>query len=93
MKQENKHIEFSKQLAIVVTVIFIASILFVFWVWYFEDRLGTQILEYIADPFKIVISGYFVKAGIENYQKIKTSNESVYDTSSEVRNIDKGEDP
>ncbi len=86
-----KRVEFSKKLAIIVTTLFVASIIFVFWVWYFEDRLGTQILEYIATPFGVVISGYFAKAGVENYQKVRTSN--IYDTSSEVRNIDRGDDP
>lgn len=86
-----KRVEFSKKLAIIVTTLFVASIIFVFWVWYFEDRLGTQILEYIATPFGVVISGYFAKAGVENYQKVRASN--IYDTSSEVRNIDRGDDP
>ena len=69
-KMKRKKIEFSKLLAMVVTCLFVASVIFVFYVWYREDRIGTEILGYVSTPFGVVISGYFAKAGVENYQKI-----------------------
>ena len=75
-----RNTEFSKILAIAVTVLFFASIIFVFAVWYFEDRLGTEILAYVAAPFGVVITGYFAKAGVENYSKINNSkSERLYE--------------
>jgi hypothetical protein len=75
-----RNTEFSKILAIAVTVLFFASIIFVFTVWYFEDRLGTEILTYVAAPFGVVITGYFAKAGVENYSKINNSkSEMLYE--------------
>lgn len=70
-----KNKEFSKVLAIAVTILFFVSIIFVFAVWFFEDRLGTEILAYVAAPFGIVITGYFAKAGVENYSKISQSKQ------------------
>lgn len=68
---KNSKQEFSKVLAIAVTILFFVSIIFVFAVWFFQDRLGTEILAYVAAPFGVVITGYFAKAGVENYTKIK----------------------
>ncbi|WP_341877579.1 hypothetical protein [Defluviitalea saccharophila] len=70
-----RNTEFSKILAIAVSILFFASIIFVFAVWYFEDRLGTEILAYVSAPFGVVITGYFAKAGVENYSKINHSRQ------------------
>lgn len=72
-----KKAEFSKVLAIIITMLFVASIIFVFAVWYFENRLGTEILSYVATPFGVVISGYFAKAGFENHGKINNAGKEI----------------
>ena len=71
----SKKREFSKTLAIIVTTLFVFSIIFVFGVWFFQDRVGTEILSYVATPFSVVITGYFAKAGVENFNKISHSKE------------------
>lgn len=76
-KELKQNMEFSKILAIIMTTLFIASIIFVFGVWFFQDRLGTEILGYVATPFGVVITGYFTKAGFENHSKITKSNETI----------------
>lgn len=75
MTKGHKKLEFSKALAIVVTVLFIVSVVFVFAVWFFQDRVGTEILGYVATPFGVVITGYFTKAGFENYKKIRLNED------------------
>lgn len=65
-----KKIEFSKILAMVVTILFVVSIIFSLIVWFLQDRLPTELLVYVAAPFGVVVSGYFAKAGVENYKKI-----------------------
>ena len=74
VKETKQNMEFSKILAIIMTLLFVASIIFVFGVWFFQDRLGTEILGYVATPFGVVITGYFTKAGFENHTKIAKSN-------------------
>lgn len=69
--------EFSKILALIITAIFVAAVGFVALVWAFSDKTpdqlqsGIDILGVVATPFGIVITGYFAKSGVENYQKIK----------------------
>lgn len=75
----SKKREFSKTLAIIVTMLFVCSVVFVFGVWFFQDRIGTEILSYVATPFGVVITGYFAKAGVENFNKISHSNKEEYE--------------
>lgn len=76
-----KKIEFSKVLAIVVTVLFTGVVLFLLAIWALTDKTpeqlqaGIDILGVVAAPFGIVVTGYFAKAGIENFQKIKNQKE------------------
>lgn len=69
--------EFSKVLAVVVTVLFAGSVLFLLAIWAISDKTpaqlqaGIDILAVVAAPFGIVVTGYYAKAGMENYQKIK----------------------
>lgn len=75
-KPKEDRIEFSKKLAILISSMFVTSIIFTYGVWYFQDRDATHILDYIATPFGVVITGYFAKAGVENYTRIRHSNYS-----------------
>jgi hypothetical protein len=74
MKQKIK-MEFSKFLAVIITMLFVFCILFSLAVWFKQNRIPGEILSYVAAPFSIVISGYFVKSGVENYKKITQSSE------------------
>ncbi len=72
-----KKIEFSKLLALIITALFVGSVCFVLFVWAVTGKtpeqlqVGTNILGIVAAPFGVVVTGYFTKAGVENFQKIK----------------------
>lgn len=72
-----KKLEFSKILALIVATLFVVTAIFVTAVWAFTNKkpdqlkVGIDILSVVATPFGVVITGYFAKAGVENYQKIK----------------------
>jgi len=68
--------EFSKKLAVSITVLFILTWVVAWVVWIITKDLPEQMLNFISVPFSIVITGYFAKAGVENYEKIKVSNEN-----------------
>ena len=63
-------IEFSKIIAIVMLVIFVLTF-FVAWFTYIaQDKVNTDLLNFISTPLMVIVTGYFVKAGTENYKKI-----------------------
>ena len=66
--------EYSKLLASFITMLFFVQVIFSNAVWLLQGVFPQEILETVAYPFSIVVSGYFVKAGVENIQKIKNSN-------------------
>lgn len=68
--------EFSKKLAISIFILFTSTwvILVIYWIST-GILLPKEILEFISIPFGLVITGYFTKAGVENYSKIKNSVE------------------
>lgn len=68
-----KRTEFSKKLAIAVSFLFFFVILFSLATWFFQDRTPIEILGYVATPFGVIVTGYFAKAGVENYSKISQS--------------------
>ena len=72
--------EFSKRLAIAVSCLYFFVILFSLIVWYIDNRIPSEILGSVGAPFGVVISGYFVKAGFENWKKIETDcrEEQIY---------------
>ena len=69
-RRKNKSIEFSKIIAIVMLIVFVLTFI-VAWVTYiFQDKISTELLSFISTPLMVVISGYYVKAGVENVNKI-----------------------
>jgi hypothetical protein len=72
-KAKNKR-EFSKGLAIMVSVAWLSSLIFSYLIWLFLDRFEPQLLMYTSVPFGTVVSTYLIKAGYENKQKIKQSS-------------------
>lgn len=79
--------EFSKILAVIVTAVFVAFAIIGIATFVLFDRVvPVELLTFVATPFGVVISGYFVKAGAENVSKIKlqsnvdsTNGEKKYD--------------
>jgi Kef-type K+ transport system membrane component KefB len=72
-----KKMEFSKLLAIIVTALFVCTVGFVTLIWAVTNKtpeqlqIGISILGVVAAPFGVIITGYFAKSGVENFQKIK----------------------
>lgn len=69
-RRKNKSIEFSKVIAIVMLIIFVLTFFVAWLVYIFQDKISTELLNFISTPLMVIISGYFAKAGVENYQKI-----------------------
>jgi hypothetical protein len=69
-KKLKSKIDFSKKLAIMITVIFALTWAIGWGMWLVRGTLPTEMLDYITMPFSVVITGYFAKAGVENYTKI-----------------------
>ena len=69
-RRKQKSIEFSKIIAIVMLIVFVLTFI-VAWVTYiFQDKISTELLSFITTPLMVIVTGYFAKAGVENYQKI-----------------------
>lgn len=66
--------EFSKWLAVITTIFFFGVITFSLAVWFFQNRVPSEILSTVAVPFSSVIAFYFLKSGYENGKKIDGSN-------------------
>lgn len=72
--QNPKKYEFSKVLAVSVTLLFFIVIVFALGMWAFTGRIiPGEILTAVAAPFGTVIAGYFIKSGWENRYKIQGS--------------------
>jgi uncharacterized membrane protein len=70
MAKKRKRIEFSKLLAMVITLLFVGCILFSLLTWYRQGRIPSEILGYVSTPLGVIVSGYYLKSGVENYRKI-----------------------
>ena len=73
VKASKRKIEFSKLLAIIITLVFVGTWAIGWACWFFTKTLPTELLDYITMPFSVVITGYFAKSGVENYTKIKNN--------------------
>ena len=69
-RRKNKSIEFSKVIAIVMLVVFVLTFFVAWFTYIFQDKVSTELLNFISIPLQTILSGYFIKAGVENYQKI-----------------------
>lgn len=70
-KSKKKKYEFSKVLAVLTTAFFFGVISLSLLVWFFQDRMPSEILSTVSIPFSSVTAFYFVKAGYENGKKIE----------------------
>ena len=74
MKMEKKHFEFSKIIVRRTLLIFLSHILLTIGVTFFRPESAIQLVSLMnaTIPLYIVIfGGYFGKAGLENFNKIK----------------------
>ena len=69
-QRKTQKLEFSKIIAIVMLVIFVLTFFVAWLVYIFQDKISTELLNFISTPLMVIVTGYFVKAGTENYQKI-----------------------
>lgn len=65
--------EFSKKLALFVSMVFAVVILLSCYIFLRHDRVSLDLLSAVGTPFSIVVTGYFAKAGVENFSKINKS--------------------
>lgn len=70
-RRKTQKIEFSKIIAIVMLIIFVLTFFVAWLVYIFQDKISTELLNFISTPLMVVITGYFTKAGVENITKIK----------------------
>ena len=65
MELDDEKLSFSKKVVGTVTWLFVGIIMFSAGTWliYRED--------YVDGPFSVIISGYFAKAGMENFLKLR----------------------
>lgn len=69
-RRTKQKLEFSKIIAIVMLVIFVLTFFIAWFTYITQDKISTELLSFISTPLMVIISGYFVKAGVENYEKI-----------------------
>lgn len=76
-KKGTKKIEFSKIITVITLLVYILTWVVSWCVWIFTKEIPQQMINYITAPFMVVISGYFAKSGVENYNKINQVQEDV----------------
>ena len=82
LKQESCHFSdgrfnngiFSKRLAIANTVLYFGVVAYCLGIYTATGNLPVEVLESTGTIYGVVISGYFVKSGAENYTKIRESD-------------------
>ena len=84
---KKKKREFSKCLAVLTTVFFFGAVTFSMVVWFFQDRVPSEILSAVAVPFSSVTAFYFLKAGYENGKKIDGSNLGCQEGNDDIEQI------
>ncbi len=84
-KQKKRTLEFSKILALVVTVMFVLTWAMAWVSWFVKNEVPEVLLTYVSVQFGVVISGYLTKSAIENREKIKTPNEILHRVSEDNR--------
>lgn len=64
-------LEFSKIISITMLVVFVLSFVVAWGVYIFQDKISTELLNFISIPLQTVMGFYFTKATFENVTKIK----------------------
>lgn len=74
MREKRKWLwEFSKKIVVTVTIIFVAVFIYVcVLMWRYPDSTAVNtVIENISHIFEVTIVGYVLKAGVENYTRIR----------------------
>jgi uncharacterized membrane protein (DUF485 family) len=80
-RKKQINITFSHVLAIIFVVLYVTIVLLVTGMWIWNRIEGVFLLEAISMPVMTIVTGYFTKAGIENWSKINNNNKNNhYDT-------------
>ena len=75
-RKGSRPLEFSKIIAIVMLTIFVLTFFAAWFTYIIQNKVSTELLGFISTPLMVIITGYFTKSGVENYQKInKWDNE------------------
>ena len=54
-----------------VTWLFVGIIMFSAGTWLIYREIPDRLIDYVDGPFSVIISGYFAKAGMENFLKLR----------------------
>jgi len=78
-RNRKKPLEFSKIIAITMLIIFILTFIAAWFTYIVQDKVSNELLSFISTPLMVIVSGYFAKAGVENFQKINNNPEEIED--------------
>ena len=71
MESDYEKLSFSKKVVGAVTWLFVGIIIFSAATWLLYREIPDRLIDYVDGPFSVIISGYFAKAGVENYVKLR----------------------
>ena len=71
MEFDDEKISFSKKVVGAVTWLFVGIIMFSAGTWLIYREIPDRLIDYVDGPFSVIISGYFAKAGMENFLKLR----------------------
>ena len=70
MELDDEKLSFSKKVVGTVTWLFVGIIMFSAGTWLIYREIPDRLIDYVDGPFSVIISGYFAKAGMENFLKL-----------------------
>ena len=70
MEPDYEQLSFSKKVVGAVTWLFVGIIIFSAGTWLLYREIPNRLIDYVDGPFSVIISGYFAKAGVENFLKL-----------------------
>jgi thiamine transporter ThiT len=71
MELDDEKLSFSKKVVGTVTLLFVGIIMFSAGTWLIYREIPDRLIDYVDGPFSVIISGYFAKAGMENFLKLR----------------------
>ena len=71
MELDDEKLSFSKKVVGTVTWLFVGIIMFSAGTWLIYREIPDRLIDYVDGPFSVIISGYFAKAGMENFLKLR----------------------
>jgi hypothetical protein len=81
-------LEMSKKLTVIVTVVFILSLIFTIMAYMIWDKNIEFIFQYVFYSFNVVLIAYLGKSGLENIQKISVSDMFKGKSNDTTNNVD-----